>query len=164
MAGGHGGGQARLSLMSSWQPLLWLGFPGGWGEGERAQWTSVLEPLEDALYRSGWQSQEKHAPGPAPGRSLQLWTGTCFLCSWDFLGSPLDGQYLQRGAAARSGPNTRSTGKCRPVGPWPPQVPLCLSEKPTTHGIPIGARDTLKNYLCFFLKFKFNLVPCIFTW
>lgn len=111
---------------------------------------SVLEPVEDALYRAGRQSQKKLAPGPAPGQSLQLWTGTCFLCSWDFLGSPLDGQYLQPGAAARSGPNTRSTGKCRPVRPMAsPGSPLPQRKADDTWNSNRSQRHTEKLFVFF---------------
>lgn len=116
--------------MSSWQPLLWLGVSGGWGEGERAQWTSVLEPLEDALYWAGRQSQEKHVPGPAPGRSLAVMDRDLFICAaGNFQAAPLPYSTYSLGAAVRSAKHTqhREVQAYRPCGL--PRVPSASQGK-----------------------------------
>lgn len=113
--------------MSSWQPLRWLGVSGGWGEGERAQWTSVLEPLEDALYWVGRQSQEKHVPGPAPGRSLAIMDRDLFICAaGNFLAAPLTYSTYSLGCSVRSGQACAAQGSAGLSALWPPQGPLCF--------------------------------------
>lgn len=85
-----------------------------------------------------------------PGQPLQLWTGTCFLCSWDFLGSPLNGQYLQPGCSSVLWPKHtqhREVQACRAVAS--PGSPLPQRKADDTWNSNRSQRHTEKLFVFF---------------